>query len=193
MPSSDVDVYRALGSVFGALRVRWYVFGAQAALLHGALRFTEDLDVTVLLETLETRVLVSALEGHGFSLRVTEGDVDAFVANTRVLPIVHSGTRIPVDVVLGGPGLEELFAQRAVATDIGGVSVPVAAAEDLIVMKVLAGRPKDLEDVVAILTARASPLDMARVRETVALVEQALDQSDLSPVLEQCVQRARRV
>jgi hypothetical protein len=193
MPSSDVDVYRALGSVFGALRVRWYVFGAQAALLHGALRFTEDLDVTVLLETLETRVLVSALEGHGFSLRVTEGDVDAFVANTRVLPIVHSGTRIPVDVVLGGPGLEELFAQRAVATDIGGVSVPVAAAEDLIVMKVLAGRPKDLEDVVAILTARASLLDMARVRETVALVEQALDQSDLSPVLEQCVQRARRV
>jgi Nucleotidyl transferase AbiEii toxin, Type IV TA system len=188
MASPDVEVYRALSQALSFLGVSWYVFGAQAAILHGATRFTEDLDVTVLLGTKEPRALVNELAHHGFSLRVK--DVDAFVEKTRVLPVLHTETGIPVDVVLGGPGLEELFAQRARPMDVGGVSVPVVTAEDLIAMKILAGRPKDIEDVVAILTVQASHLDLRQVRETVATVEQALDQSDLSPLLEQCVRRA---
>jgi len=36
-----------------------------------------------------------------------------------------------VDLVLGGPGLEDLFLQRAVERDVEGVRVPVATAEDL--------------------------------------------------------------
>jgi predicted nucleotidyltransferase len=97
---------------------------------------------------------------------------------------------MPVDVVLGGPGLEERFAENAKPIDFGGVAVPVAAVEDLIAMKILAGRSKDLDDVVAVLTAQPQ-LDLRPVRETVALIEQALDQSDLTPLLEQCVERAR--
>lgn len=188
MASADVDVYRALNRAFSSLGVFWYVFGAQAAILHGATRFTEDLDVTVLLGARDPRLLVEELGKQGFSLRVK--DADDFVQKTRVLPTLHTSTGIPVDVVLGGPGLEELFAERANPTDVGGVSVPVATAEDLIAMKILAGRPKDLEDVVAVLTAQASRLDLRQVREIVSLVEQALDQSDLTPLLEQCVTRA---
>ena len=191
MASSDVEVYRALNDALSSLGVSWYVFGAQAAILHGATRFTEDLDVTVLLGVREPRTLANALGQHGFTLRVK--DVDAFVETTRVLPVVHASTRIPVDIVLGGPGLEELFAQRARPMDVGGVSVPVASAEDLIVMKVLAGRPKDIEDVVAVLTAQGARLDLVQVRETIAVVEQALDQSDLSPLFEQCASRAQDV
>jgi hypothetical protein len=46
----------------------------------------------------------------------------------------------PLDVVLAGPGLEELFLARAESREIGGVLVPVATGEDLVAMKVLAGR-----------------------------------------------------
>jgi len=49
---------------------------------------------------------------------------------------------------------------------------------------------RDLEDVVAVMAARAKELDLAQVRETVLLVEQAIDQSDLSPVLDACWRRA---
>ena len=38
--------------------------------------------------------------------------------------------------------------------DVEGVQVPVASPEDLIVMKILAGRAKDLEDVRTLLAAR---------------------------------------
>ena len=53
--------------------------------------------------------------------------------------------------------------------------VPVASAEDLIAMKVLGGRPKDLEDVRALLTANAGKLALTPVRTVLAELESALD------------------
>lgn len=49
---------------------------------------------------------------------------------------------MPVDVVLAGPGLEELFLRRRRRHRRGGVSIPVASPEDLIVMKLLAALPR---------------------------------------------------
>lgn len=57
----------------------------------------------------------------------------------------------------------------------------VASPEDLIVMKVLAGRPKDLEDVRSILRASGRGLDDGYVERTLTMLEQALSQSDLLP------------
>jgi len=37
-----------LKSVFGQTGCHWYVFGAQAAIIHGASRLTADVDVTVI-------------------------------------------------------------------------------------------------------------------------------------------------
>ncbi len=89
-----------------------------------------------------------------------------------------------MDVVLAGPGLEELFLDRCRWVDVAGVDIPVIAPEDLVVTKILAGRPKDLDDVRGILRERASDLDLDQIRQTLALVEQALGQSDLVPMLE---------
>jgi hypothetical protein len=83
---------------------------------------------------------------------------EGFVRTTRVLPLLHRGSGFPADVVLGGPGLEEAFLQRANTRVVHGLRVPVASAEDLIVMKVLAGRRKDEEDVVAIVSAQGKKL-----------------------------------
>jgi len=176
MPSADAEVYDALRRAFEGLSVRWYLFGAQAAIVHGAARFTEDVDVTVDLGSRSTRALVDALRIQDFQLRVTD---DSFVEQTRVLPLLHMPTSIPVDVVLAGPGIEDLFFEGATPTDIEGVLVPVARAEDLVVMKILAGRPKDLEDVAAILSARGNDFDQQRSRHLLELLEQALGQSDL--------------
>ena len=44
MSSADAEVYAALSRVLSLLGVRWYVFGAQAAILYGAARFTEDIE-----------------------------------------------------------------------------------------------------------------------------------------------------
>ncbi len=167
------DLKRALAS----LHVDWYVFGAQAALIYGAARVTADVDVTVRLGNVTPTRLAAELKRRGFALRVND---PSFVRTTRVLPILHIATSVPADLVLAGPGLEDLFLERAVVHDLGGIQVPVARAEDLIVMKLLAGRDKDLEDVAAIIAA--AELDTKDISSTLALVETALGQSDLVPL-----------
>lgn len=185
MPSpstAPADLLAALAAVLSRLRVPWYVFGAQAALVWGRPRLTADVDVTVRLESDDWQALVRALEAAGFQLRTTAGD--DFVRRTRVLPFVYLPNGLPLDVVLGGPGLEELFLERAIPVAMGSATVPVMCAEDVIVTKILAGRTKDLDDARGILLRRLEDLDVDLIRSTLAMLEDALSRSDLLPVLE---------
>lgn len=179
MPSlpAAVELLKDLSRVLRERRIPWYLFGAQAVALYGLPRMTGDVDVTVEIAPAQSKALVAGLEGAGFELRVK--DVDDFVARTRVLPFVHLPTGLPLDVVLAGSGLEEEFLRRAREIDAGGIRVPVISPEDLVVAKILAGRPKDIADVQGILRAREKEIDRARVREVLHLLEKALGQSDL--------------
>jgi hypothetical protein len=177
------ELLRALSRALSDLHVGWYVFGAQAVLHWGRPRFTEDIDVTVQLGPVHTQRLVDQLQRFGFTMRV-EGTA-AFIAQTRVVPMAFGNSGWALDIVLGGPGLEEDFVRRAVPVEIGpGVVVPIISAEDLIVTKVLAGRPKDLEDVRGVLVAQANRLDLEAVRAILGQLEDALGVSDLVPVLD---------
>lgn len=159
--------------------LRWYLFGAQAAIVWGSPRLSADVDVTATVEDLEP--FIATMQQHGFDMGPADRDS---IARYRVVSFVHRASRILLDVVLAGAGLEEEFQRRAIAVDVGGTAVPVISPEDLIVTKVLAGRAKDLEDVRGVLTERKSSLDVARIRMLLGLLEQALSRSDLLPTFE---------
>lgn len=179
------DLAPALAEIDAA----WFLFGAQAAIRYGVARLTADVDVTARLAPgTSAEQMAGALERHGFSRRFAGQD---FMAKTRVAPFVHDATAMPVDIVIAGPGLEDQFLVRAVSTDIEGIRVPVATAEDVVVMKVLAARPKDLEDVVAIL-ASAAAFDAAYARTTLQMLSDALGQSDLVPAFDTARAKATR-
>lgn len=188
MRSPVAQLLADLADALQPLAVPWYLFGARAAILHGVARLTADVDVTVRLpDAVSTEALVTALAQHGFTPRVTDA---AFITRTRVVPFVHAQTMVPLDVVIGGPGLEDQFLERAQSKDVEGLRVPVASAEDIAIMKMLAGRPKDLDDIVAIVCANEG-LDMSYIRTTLTLLEDAIGQSDLVPTLEAALTRAR--
>lgn len=184
MPSSS-DPASLLCVLAPALRThgcRWYLFGAQAVTLWGRPRLTTDVDVTVEVAADGSAALVATLETAGF--RLSEAFSDEFVRSTRVLPLIHVESSMPLDVVLAGPGLEEQFLGRAIAVQVGDFTVPVISPEDLVVTKVLAGREKDVGDIRGVLLARANSLDVAYVRRTLQLIEEAMGQSDLTPLFE---------
>jgi hypothetical protein len=184
-----VELLSALRDALERLGLRWYLFGAQAAILYGSSRLTADADVTVHLGARSLGELVRELDAAGFRLQVE--NASEFVERTRVLPLLHEPSEMALDVVLGGPGPEELFLRRARPVRIGSIEVPVACPEDLIAMKVLAGRPQDLQDVVAIMRARAEALDVGLIRGTLRPLERALGRSDLLPALDAVLARAR--
>lgn len=83
--------------------------------------------------------------------------VKATLSSVNSFPLVHKKAGINADVVIGGPGTEDSFRSRAEPADLGGTIVPVAAAEDVVAMKILSGRSKDREDVIAIIAAQGRP------------------------------------
>jgi hypothetical protein len=186
--SQVAELLRELGVIFGGAGVRWYLFGAQAAILHGSARLSADVDVTVDVPEGSLSSLLATLSARGFSARIA--NPEAFAERTRVVPLVHGASGIPVDLVLAGPGLEERFFARIESFEVEGVRVPVASAEDMLVMKILAGREKDRADAAAIAEARMKELDLAYVRGTLRALEEALDRRDLLSVLEALVEGA---
>jgi len=188
--SAPAELLTAAAGVIEKWCDGWYLFGAQAVLIWGRPRLTADVDVTIRLRTADTVSFCNAMEGVGFRLRVP--DPESFVARTRFLPFLHVATQLPLDVVLAGPGIEDKFIERVVRVEIEGLSVPVASPEDLIVMKVLAGRSKDLEDVRTVLTERMNRLDIAYIRTILGTIETALGRSDLLPLLEAEIARVER-
>ena len=179
--SAPDDVLAAVAAAMQRIGSRWYLFGAQAATLWGRPRLTADVDITAQIRPAQVDEFLEAMKRQGFTLRFDDPE---FVNRTRVFPFLHQATGVPVDVVLAGPGLEEEFLDRAVNVPLEGAMVPVISPEDLVVTKVLAGRPKDIEDVRGVLRERAESLDLERIRETLRLLEQALGQSDLVVVFE---------
>jgi hypothetical protein len=186
--SPVADLLADLARAFDALGISWYLFGAQASIVYGVARLTADVDVTVRPPEIPTGEWLPPLEAHGFERRFTDA---AFIEQTRVLPVVHRRTGLPVDIVLAGPGLEEDFLRRAVVRSVDGVPVPVIEIADLVILKVLAARPKDLEDVVMLLRVHGEAVDIGRVRTVLAMLEDALGQSDLLAAFEQTRSRAR--
>lgn len=188
LPSALDEALVALASVLRAGRIRWYLFGAQAVAIYGVPRLTADIDATIEVSLDQADDIGTTLAGAGFQPRVAS--LGAFARRTRVLPMVHSATGIPVDLVVAGPGLEEEFLSRARDVDVGGVAIPVIAPEDLIATKVLAGRPKDMEDVRGMLRDRSQELDLESTRRTLTLLDRALDREDLVRSLEEILREA---
>jgi hypothetical protein len=192
MPRAPASVASALADIagaMGALRLGWYVFGAQALALRGVPRATADLDVTVLPGETSTEAVVSALVKRRFALKF--GDPD-FVARTSVLAMVHSPSAFPVDVVLGKPGLEEIFLEGSRQVRVGRKDIPVASATHLLVMKVLAARPKDLEDAATLLRLRSDDLDVGEAEQLVRAICDAIGEADAVVAFEKLKARAPR-
>lgn len=155
------ETLAALSQVFGGQGLGWHLLDAQAVVVRGAPRATRDQDVTVAVPRGELPALIAGLRAAGIVHRYPEIADDLLRAGS-VLPLVHGASGMEVDVVLAASALEELALDRAEPALVDGVEVPVASATDLVVMKVLAGRGKDLDDVRALLASSLVDLDEAR-------------------------------
>lgn len=96
----------AVARVADARGIRWYLFGAQAVGVYGVIRTSADVDVTAEIPPQDVRAFVRDMVAAGFTARVRE--LDAFLAETPVIPFVHESTGWPLDVVLAGPGLDSI-------------------------------------------------------------------------------------
>lgn len=151
----------------------YMLIGGQAVLVHGEPRLTRDLDVTLAVDTDRLPDLLRVVAGLGWS--PLPGNPAEFVDQTLVLPCEDPVSGIRMDFIFGLTPYEQGAVARAGVHDMLGVPVRFATAEDLIIHKVLAGRPRDLEDVEGVL-AKNRNLDFALIRQVLNDFAQELQQ-----------------
>jgi hypothetical protein len=150
------------------------VIGGQAVLVHGLTRLTQDIDVTLGVSIDELNRVRRVLGEIGLEPLV---DPETFARETFVIPCQHAASALRVDMILSNSPYEREAIARAQPTRFAGVDVRVASAEDLVIHKLIAGRPRDLEDARGVLLKNPS-LDRSLVRrwlaEWAAVIEQPL-------------------
>ena len=148
----------------------YMVFGGQAVLLHGEPRLTQDIDVTLGADPSRLGAALGVVQALGLTPLV---DPEPFVAETYVLPCVESATGIRLDLVFSNEGYERTAIARTVTARVGGADVRFASVEDLLVQKLVAGRPRDLEDARGVLN-RHPDADAGYVRRWLSEFDAAL-------------------
>ncbi len=128
--------------------VRFVVIGGIAGRLWGSPTVTNDLDICYARDTPNLEAVAGVLRRLGARLRGAPDDVP-FQLDARSLANGDHftfATRAGNVAILGHPagstGYDGLRA-RATAMDVGGLEVWVVSLDDLIRMKLTAGRPKD--------------------------------------------------
>jgi hypothetical protein len=165
------------------------VIGGLAANLLGRPRVTNDVDAVVLLGDLHIDAFLASGARFGFSPRI--GDAAAFAAKNRVLLLEHDPSKTDVDISLGILPFEHESVDRASIVTIAGISFPLVSPEDLIIMKALPRRPRDIADIEAVLDAHPK-LDFERVRYWVSQFASVLEAPEILDDLERILNWKQR-
>lgn len=151
-------VARALGE----REIPFMLIGGQAVLLHGEPRLTQDVDVTLGVSPDRVGEVLAAADTA--RLEALPEDPALFARDTFVLPTEEPETGLRVDFIFSSTPYESGAIDRAVRVEIRGEDVPFAAVEDLLLHKLFAGRPRDLEDAAGVVRRKGPDVDWEYVR-----------------------------
>lgn len=119
--------------------------------------------------------LVEALQARGFTLR--RSDSIEHAREHRLL-LMASRSGIDVDIALGALPFDEAMISRATFVSIADSKLPVPRPEDVVVMKLFAGRERDLEDARRIAEIHPS-LDRAFILDQASQFAEAADKPEI--------------
>jgi hypothetical protein len=153
-------------------QIPYMVIGGQAVQLYGEPRMTRDIDLTL---GLSSEGLDRVLQVCGAcGLKPLPAVPAEFVRETMVLPALEERTGIRVDFIFSFTDYERQAIGRSRQVELGGVSVRFASVEDVVIHKLVAGRPRDLEDARSIVVKNPG-LDRVYVEEWLGGFDRALD------------------
>ena len=165
------------------------IIGGVAASLLGQPRLTADVDAMLLLSLDDVPKLVKLSQAEELHPRIA--DVIEFAHRSRVVLLQHSESGIDVDISLGLLPFEVEAVERSIEHRIGSHQIRLPTSEDLIILKAIAHRPKDMLDIEAIITAHPQ-IDTQRIEYWVRQFAEVLETPELWEDLEKLLRAKRR-
>lgn len=156
---------------------RGVIIGGTAVSMLGRARFTDDVDAMFLLSIQDIPRLLEAAKEEGIEPRI--GNAAEFAKKSRVMLMKHVLSDTNIDISLGVMPFEQEMVERSVVHQIDeALQIRLPTPEDLIIMKAIAHRPKDLEDIRTI-AEKYPDLDVGRIEEWVNAFGEVLETPEL--------------
>lgn len=156
---------------------RGVLIGGLAATILGEARYTEDIDAMFLLSIKDIPQFLEAAKQEGIEPRID--NAEEFARKNRILLLRHTDSNTNVDISLGILPFEEEVVERSVLREYeDALEVRVPTPEDLIIMKAIAHRPKDYEDIRK-LAIKYQNLDYERIERWVKDFAEVLETPEL--------------
>lgn len=148
--------HRALSST----QSPYCVIGALALGMWGTPRATCDVDLLILAQRTDPEPFLGLLLSAGFSINESWHHANP-MAQEVVPRLSHPRVpHFPVDLVFSRGPLERAVLDRRQPIDLHGLTIWMSSPEDLILMKLRAGRPRDFDDVIGIVKNPRLQLDL---------------------------------
>lgn len=164
-----------LSAALDEIRLPHILIGGLAVSLSGEPRTTIDVDVSVWAAPEQLESSIDLLCRRFRSLRPSPKE---FVAKYHVLPLAMSNG-IRADVVFASIPLEREMIARGVPKQVGDRIIRVASVEDLLFMKLISTRSKDLADAQALFHRFRTTLDRDYLIPKLDEAAQALDRPEI--------------
>ena len=164
------------------------IIGGVAASILGKPRLTADADAMLLLDLDDIPNLLKLAEQEGLYPRIP--NVEEFAHRSRVLLLQHLESGINVDISLGLLPFEVEAVERSQEYKTGTLQIRLPTPEDLIILKAVAHRPKDMLDIEAIIAIQ-DELDTHRIKFWVSQFAQLLETPELWNDLDKMLKKIR--
>jgi hypothetical protein len=165
------------------------LIGGLAVQRWGEPRVTQDVDLTVLAPFGEEAAVIDVLLS---AYAARDADARDFALAYRVLKL-RAPDGVPIDVSLGALPFEIEVLSRASPWRLSRrIELRTCSPEDLLVYKLVAGRPRDLLDVEGIVRLRWRDLDLRRVRFHTRQFAELLEAPHLLRPFEDVLRSVRR-
>jgi hypothetical protein len=175
-PPTSSKFLAAIGAVQKALdrgEAPGMIIDGVAVVAHGVPRTTLDVDATVEGASLDLDRFVADVAACGLVPRID--DVVAFARRSQVLLLAHAPSQVDVDVTIAWLPFEiDAIARRTSAT-LGSTRIEVPAVGDLLVYKLVAGRPRDLDDAQRLFDVHFAEIDVRAIRAVLVELATALE------------------
>ena len=136
--------FKELLELFNSHEVEYLITGAYALALHGAPRYTGDIDLFVKPDPANAKNIINALDEFGFgSLSLTAQD---FTKPGQIIQLGVAPGRVDLITSISGVTWEEAEAGK-LQGNCGGVAVNFIGREQFIINKRATGRQKDIADI----------------------------------------------
>lgn len=189
LPPSLLSALADLTKWLDSERIPAVVIGGVAASVLGRPRLTQDIDALAVLPEEEWARAVNSAAAFGIAPRIP--DARAFATRSRVLLMRHTKSGIDLDITFSGLPFEQTAVELSRFHDVAGVSVRLPRVEDLLVMKAIARRPKDLEDIRGLLAAHPEA-DTASARRWIREFATATGMSDMLAEFDELIAQTKR-